>query len=409
LKLLLVAYYYPPPDGAGTGRPAFMTRYLRERGHDVTVLTRSYAGDETRKGLIRVHDPSCNGRRRGMGAAVWLVRRLWVETANSLGVPRTVLSCWYRRALRAGHDFVAREAPDLVLATYPPAETLMLGMALARRSGSPLVADFRDGLTFEPVEGVLPLRFAAIRHKYAEVEQHTLAMAAGVSAAHPALADYLRGRAPQARILWLPNGYDPAENIRPLPVDREAGFHLVHTGRFGRSDPGCDPTPLVRVLERMPAGEAPCCLHLVGRLTAAEKRLFRPLVRRGRVKTHPAASRAQSLAWQAWADGLLLVVSPRRPSVIPGKLLEYLPRTAPILAVAPGGAAADMVMECGRGWAVDPRDLVKLQTALAQMVRGQEPPGRRDDARIARFAWPRLGHELESFLLEVVARHQEVS
>ncbi|MBN1197440.1 MAG: glycosyltransferase [Candidatus Aminicenantes bacterium] len=402
MNILLVAYYYPPPDGAGTGRPEFMARALRERGHRVTVLTRSHSGDKWEAETVRVHDPSYNGRRRGWRAATWLARRLWVEMANSLGSTQTILSAWYRRALRAGRKWVERNSPHLVMATYPPAETLALGMELARYADCPLVADFRDGLVFEPVDSVLPLRFTQIQRKYIQLELDVLNAATGVLAAHPALADYLRDMAPGKRVLWLPNGFDPQMVITEPPLKKDVGFHLVHTGRFGLSDPGCDPSLLVRAMGGMPLDELPFCLHLVGKLSRRERRLFRPLERRGRARLHGSAQLEVSRAWQVHADGLLMVLSSRRPSVIPGKLLEYLPMQAPILALAPPGAAVDIVSECGRGWVVDPRDPGVIETAFAKMISGETPPGKRDEVAIARFAYPGLARELEVFLKKIL-------
>ncbi|HDP94725.1 MAG TPA: hypothetical protein ENN40_05110 [Candidatus Aminicenantes bacterium] len=402
LNILLVAYYYPPPHGAGTGRPEFMARALRERGHEVTVLTRSYSGDKWEVETVRVHDPSYNCHRRGWRFAVWLARRLWVETADSLGSTQTILCAWYRRALRAGRQWVDENSPNLVMATYPPAETLTLGVELAKYAGCPLVADFRDGLVFEPVEGVLPRRFPQIQRKYLELETDVLDAATGVMAAHPALADYLKDRAPGKRVLWMPNGFDPRLMVPESPQAGRAGFHLVHTGRFGLSDPGCDPSLLVRAMAEMSPGKPPFCLHLVGKLSRRERRLFRPLERSGRARVHGSVPLEVSRAWQVHADGLLLAVSPARPSVIPGKLLEYLPMRAPILALAPPGAAAGIVSECGRGWVADPRDPGAIETALTEMISGKKPPGKRDEAAIARFAHPGLARELEAFLKGIV-------
>lgn len=404
MNILLVAYYYPPPHGAGAGRPAFMARVLRERGHRVTVLTRSHSGDKQEQEILRVHDPSYNGYRVGARAAVWLARRLRVEMENSLGSTRTILFAWYRRALRAGRRWVDENSPHLVMATYPPAEALALGVELARYADCPLVADFRDGLVFEPVDSVLPQRFPRIQRKYEKLEADVLTAATGVLAAHPALAGYLRDKAPGKRVIWLPNGFDPHMVITGLPLKKDAGFHLVHTGRFGLSDPGCDPSLLVQALQALTVKEPSLFLHLLGGVSGSEKRLFRPLIKSGRVVLHGTVSGRKSREWQAAADGLLLVLSSRRPSVIPGKLLEYLPMRAPILALAPPGAVSNLVLECGRGWVADPRDPGAIETALAEMVSGGAPPGKRDEAAVARFEHPGLARELEAFLKGILEK-----
>ena len=387
-----------------------MARYLRDRGHEVVVITSSCRGDRHEPGVSRIHDPSRNRCRGGPRALSWLTRRLLVEAANSLGSPRSILAGWNARAIRAGRVLVDRKKPDLVLATYPPVESLTVGMMLARRAGCPLVVDFRDGLTFEPVEGVLPARFPSIQRAYTGLEKRILDAAAGVLAAHPALADHLAEKAGDTPVLWLPNGYEPVTLDPPSPLAGAEGFHLVHTGRFSLSDRGCDPAPLVRALARVPGDSAPpLCLHLLGRLSRREMRLFRPLERRGRVVIHGQVSPEVSRAWQFHAHGLLLVVSSLRPSVIPGKLLEYLPMRAPVLAVAPRGAAAEILANCGRGVAVDPADPEALDSALRRLVCGRLDSSRRHNREIARFAWSGLGAELDTFLGEIRAGAKESS
>jgi len=408
MNLILVAYYYPPPHGAGTGRPHFMARYLRDRGHAVTVITSSCRDDVHESGVLGIHDPSSNRCRGGVRSVSWLTRRLLVEAANSLGNPCSILSAWKSRAGRVGRVLVKAEPPDLLLATYPPVENLAVGMTLARRAGCPLVADFRDGLTYEPVEGVLPVRFPAIRRAYARMEAKVLNRAAGVLAAHPSLADNLADKVKDTPVLWLPNGYEPIMKVPPSPLAEMEGFHLVHTGRFSLSDRGCDPKPLVRALTRLPGDFSPSMyLHLLGRLSRAEMRLFRPLERRGRVVMHGEVSREASRAWQVHADGLLLVVSSLRPSVIPGKLLEYLPMRAPVLAVAPPGAAGDILTACGRGLIADPRDPAALDAALRRLAGGGGDASRRNEKEISRYEWSELGAGLETFLREVQAKKKE--
>ena len=49
LRILFVAYFYPPCRDTGALRPASMARWLRELGHEVTVLTTSAYGELARR------------------------------------------------------------------------------------------------------------------------------------------------------------------------------------------------------------------------------------------------------------------------------------------------------------------------------------------------------------------------
>ena len=124
------------------------------------------------------------------------------------------------------------------------------------------------------------------------------------------------------------------------------------------------------------------------------------------VVIHGEVDRAESLAWQQHAHGLLLVVSPDRPSVIPGKLLEYLPVAAPILALAPGGAAADLVRESGRGWVADPRDVPAVQVLLQRLMNREGNDLQRNNQYISRFNTSHLMERLEAWLKELYEKRE---
>ena len=57
MKILIIAYYYPPISSGGTARPLKMAKYLPAFGHEVTVLSHSYtATDLENPDVIRVKD-----------------------------------------------------------------------------------------------------------------------------------------------------------------------------------------------------------------------------------------------------------------------------------------------------------------------------------------------------------------
>ena len=165
MNILLVAYYFPPIISGGSQRPARMIKHLTRLGNRVTVLAPTYEkAQPPEPNLIRIHDPSHNLNRRGVHRLQWLLRRLAVEIANS---PREI----FLHLFRAGSETCCAKpmrswsAPSrrLILATYPPVETLQIGLHLAQKARLPLVADFRDGLLFEPVEAKRMGRFACLQ------------------------------------------------------------------------------------------------------------------------------------------------------------------------------------------------------------------------------------------------------
>ncbi len=153
MKVLLITYYYPPIASGGTERAVKMATYLRRFGHKVLVLTQTYQRS-VRPSVpeIRVYDPSHNRHRVGIYTGQWLGLRLYTEFLNRLGIPHSIYSWWKQAVLKQAKPLVTSVKPEVILATYPPIEDLEIGLFLAQHFHLPLVADFRDGLLFEPIE-----------------------------------------------------------------------------------------------------------------------------------------------------------------------------------------------------------------------------------------------------------------
>ena len=121
MKILIIAYYYPPLNTGGTARPVKMTKYLPSFGHDVTVLTHSYENtDFDEPGIIRIKDPSFNkSRDRFMRRCKWLAMRLFTESLNILGIYHSIYTPWKRKTLKLSDRIIEKVKPDVIIATYP--------------------------------------------------------------------------------------------------------------------------------------------------------------------------------------------------------------------------------------------------------------------------------------------------
>ncbi len=413
MNLLLVAYYFPPINSGGTQRPVKFASHLRRLGHRVKVLTHTYGHRAVAEPhVLRVPDPSYRWERRGARVVQWGLLRLTVEALNLVGVPASIYGPWRRRALRSAGWIRAEAAPDVIVATYPPIEDLEIGLGLARGFGTPLVADFRDGLMFEPVERVRIARHGCIRRHYSTVERAVAERAAAVVSAFPSLTEYFTAAHGVRHAVTIPNGYDAED-------DRDAGrswsfdpatFNLVHTGRFGGSDSDRDVGPLCSALEglvaREPAVGERLRIHLVGPLERCERRRFAKLIELGVVVCHGLCPLPVALASQRAADALLVLTSVGRPGHVPGKLLEYLHAGRPILGLTTAGSYCDQVLrETGAGFTVDPRDVAAISGVLRRLALQPETtaPLRRDEAAIAAFERERQVVELEQVLRSVAS------
>lgn len=409
MKLLIVAYYYPPLPSGGSLRPWLFRDQLVKRGHEVAVVTHTYDATALSTPEFRVVDTGFV-RAHGFGASMrWLAWRVMVELANRAGKAYSVFDCWRRGVLRHEPEIHRRFAPDVLLATYPPVETLEIGLELSRRWRVPLVADFRDGLMFEPIEHRRMDRFPCVRDRYNWIEESVLKRARAIVAAHPKLADYFRGRGAVGTVSCVTNSFDPKEIEAAGRAELEGRFiNVVHAGSFAASNVSRDIGPFVDAVIGLSRGPSPIQdrlrIHQVGSLTRRERRLVRPLIDLGILIDHGTVSRSQCLAIENAADVLLLMSSGTRASATPGKVFEYLGVGKPILALAEGTYAAEIVREARAGWVLSANDQSAITTRLANILR--EP---RLDHCIApasdvieRFAVTNRISELESLLVKVV-------
>jgi glycosyltransferase involved in cell wall biosynthesis len=385
MRILFIAYYYPPLQGPGVTRAVNLVKYLRRAGHDVSVLTQSYASDQLRdRELLRVHDPSFNCRRHGWRRLPWLCRRLGIEILNRSGIYASIFGAWKSRALARENRILEIARPDVILATYPPVETLQVAMRLAAKAALPLIADFRDGLLFEAIESKRLRRFACVRKAYAEIERQAASASAVLVTVSEPLSAYFRRAYGHARVITVANGFDPDESLMLLPeVTLEPGcLHIVHSGRFALSDAGCSIAPLVQavlaLLAVRPELARTLRLHFLGELTRREKRLLAGLARRGVARLHGQVDRARALAYQRRAGVLLLVTSPDRSSVATAKIFEYLQARRPVLALTGRSAAAAIVAGTRSGWVASPRSAPEIEEALERLIDDPERDRRLD-------------------------------
>lgn len=375
MKILLLAYYYPPLALAGGERPLKIAKYLERFNHEVFILTATYCKNSAfDDNIIRIYDPSHNNNRKRLRKLQWFFLRGITELANALGIYFSIYTLWKKKVVRRSGAIIRSLQPDLILATYPPVETLEIGLHLSRKYKLPLIADFRDGLLFEAIEENRLRRFACVRKTYSVIERHVASEAAALLTVSEPISDYFRETYKHPCVKTIANGFDPDESQMPVPtITLESGcFHIVHSGRFALSDAGCTILPLVQALNSLLAERPELVrsirLHLLGALSRKEIRMLADLVQRGVVRIHGALSRPQALAFQRRADLLLLVTSPNRRSVATTKIFEYLQARRPILALTPRSFAAEIVEKSRCGWVVQPLAVNEIGLILKRII-----------------------------------------
>lgn len=385
MRILVIAYDYPPILTPRALRWKYFSRELALQGHDVHMLV----PDVGESGMEGEHGPGCitvhrtfpgpcawlaagaglrGGRRKkGKQAAASRVTRLnWRGRVfdvikRFLGIilfpdSRAEWSPWARRKLRR----VLREVqPDVVVASHEPASTLPMGM-YAGSLGYPWVADIGD-----PV--CAPYTPPRWRKRALKLEARVSVLAAHVVVTTSGAKSQLieRHRIEPWRCTVLPNGYDdrrvPAEDGAPGDIAFEAGYlELIYAGRlYGYRDPA----PLLQAVAMTPGIR----LTLVvpdppvdasqTELEGERTRVFGPM-------PHDEVLRLQERA-----DVLVNLGNVDQPTQIPAKVYEYFGIPTPVLHVrwAAHDLPGDLLSKMRRGWECK-ADAAELGRLLASLL-----------------------------------------
>lgn len=408
-RILLVAYHYPPQNIIGARRPYALAKWLRRRGHEVTVLTSVQAGrgpDDASSRLLRTRDifaTRLNWRGQSLDVVTGRSDAIWDPGANfwgSIFVPDVQLLSWAPFAVGAALRLHRRHHFDAVVTTSPLETAHAVGLALQLR-GVPWVADLRDGWRFEAPREEWPL--AAQRAFDDALERLVVRRAdALVMVTEPLSADLRRRHG--VVVETITNGWDPEDEPGTAPdgaVDATK-LTLAHTGGLG-AERSLRPVleALARIAVEQPDLAQRVELVLAGAQTARERELyasaeFAPFVRSLGFLPRPAAT-----ALQRAADVLVLATSGVRTGEATGKLFEYLATGRPLLVLGAGSAAGDIVAEARAGIVIPPHDADAAEAALRRILDGAlpVPPA----AASAAFAYSTLAERYEQVIEDAIA------
>jgi glycosyltransferase involved in cell wall biosynthesis len=384
MKLLVVANPYPPMASAGTTRVVRFLRHLPEHGWEPTVLAARAAGPTPVPPGVRVIRAAVPWPRRLLGGGPRSSR-----VNNWACVPDPYVG-WVGPAVWKGRELLRHEHFDAILSSSPRPSVHLVAASLARLTGLPWLADYRD-----PWSTYQFRKFPTAVHETANarLERWALHRAAAVTAVNRPILDDLVARHPwlAGRAHVLPNGFDRAET--PEDVSLGKGFWLVHTGRlYGREQ---QVSAFLAALAALPT-------EVKALFVGVDESRVRPDADRlglgARVRVEPLVPLARALGYQRAAGGLLLV-NGRRPESLSSKVFEYLDAGRPVFAISPAGSAARALFdEVGGGTCVLPDD--KMAEPLAAFIRaardGSAPVA--DRAALQRYELGRLTTQLAGIL-----------
>ena len=388
MRLLLVAFYFPPAGGGGVQRTLKFCRHLADLGVEVHVLAPSdpkwFARDEplleqipetTRVHRSRFVGPAASSApTRSAGAPAW--RRVGAEiryTSSLMLVPDKALP-WALTAVPAGIKIVRDHKIDVVMSTSPPASVHLVAEAISACTRRPFVADFRDSWLDNPHRTYDRMSVRAKRAINARMARSVGRRSSAMVAATGAIAQELGHLAPAAAA--QDDGDRERSRLRRVRgADAGQGrrFTIVHAGSFfGARSPRPFLEALRTVLDRRPELRGRVRARFLGDLRPEDRAWAGQLGIDGAWEEDGFVPHRDSLAAQRSADALLLLIphdDGRGDTVLSGKVFEYIASGRPILAaVPPGGVAANLLRSVGAGEVADSDDVAGIADALERLI-----------------------------------------
>lgn len=388
-RVLIISYYWPPTGGSGVQRWVKFAKYLPEEGWQPVIYTpenpeqlakdtslEAEVPEETEvikthiiepyelykkvlrksghsKEAVEVNPVNAQHKSLLQKAAMWVRGNLFRPDPRCL---------WIRPSVRFLKKYLAEHPVDLIVSTGPPQSMHLIGRRLARETGLPWIADFRDPWTRIFYFKHLQMTKATERW-HEKMEKKVLDEASAVVAVSPLVQQEFQSMT-DTPVELITNGFDECDfegsECTEAYGGPEKNFTITHTGLFAADG---NPTVLWDVLSEKCAKDEQfrklLKIKLIGKndeqiIKALEDRGLKDMLEDMGYQPHSAAVQEQRTA-----SVLILPLrkEPEYKAVLPGKLFEYLASFRPVLGIGQtDGAMAMILNETKTGKVIDWED-----------------------------------------------------
>lgn len=424
-RVLVVAYVFPPAGGAGVQRVTKFVKYLPEFGWDCSVLTvanpsvpvfdETLAKDVPESTVVRLAktlEPGyalknavsagsgVAGSGKQSGGLKKLIKSVVRAAGNAILQPDAQI-LWYPGAVKEGLQLLSELKHDAIFVTAPPFSSFVTGAALSRRSGLPLIVDYRDewGISNQFQENRQKSSFS---HRLQDrMQRKVLRQASAVIATTARSAESVRESVKRAgssaTVSCIYNGYDAADLLKVANefLDASTGDSNGHLEASNLKSEKAMPSnarqlriayvgtlwnltsiePVVSAIENLAAEDRKKAerieLVVAGRRTGAQDEILDRLeslpcrlTREGYVEH----KRAIEIMDQADVQCLLLSDVPEAGRVVPAKTFEYLALGRKILYVGPDGEVREILSEFPQAESFLPADADGIADYLSRYL-----------------------------------------
>lgn len=401
-RVLFVAYQFPPVGGVGVHRVTKFVKYLPDYGWNSSVLTvsnpsvplhdESLLKDIPAGSIIRrakTYEPGYKLKQSVSGGQSQGQQKKLLSSVKTAvrAVGNTVLQpdsqvLWHPHAYKQGLKVLKDIKHDAIIATGPPFSSLLLGAKLAKKSGLPLILDYRDEWDISNAywENKGQGRFS----NWLQTRQQNKALLAAdaVLATTPSSAKAIREVAKEAgsnvRAHLIYNGFDPDD----FPADQSSqkedygnGTHRYRLAFIGTLWNLNSIEPVVTALQKL-SQQSGCLaeeveLLLAGRRTPDQDAIVDRLNETPVAVTRlPFVDHATAVQLMRTSDSLLMINSdlPKAQRIINAKTFEYMAAKRPMFVVAPRGDVWNLVRDLPGTVLCEPSQMDEIAEQLALQV-----------------------------------------
>ena len=375
-RVLIITYYWPPTGGSGVQRWVKFAKYLPSEGWQPVIYTpenpEQLAVDHSlekeipseaeiikthitepyelykkflrrsghSKEVVEVNPVNAQNKSLAQKAAMWIRGNFFRPDPRCL---------WIGPSVRYLKKYLEENPVDLIVSTGPPQSMHMIGLKLAKETGLPWIADFRDPWTKIFYFKHLSMTRATERWHH-RMERKVLDNATAVVAVSPLVQQEFQAMT-QTPVELITNGYDECDFPHGKDKGAEGGpdkdFVITHTGLFAADG---NPTVLWDVLSEKCAKDEDFRKHLKIKLVGkTDIQIIKSLEDAGlKANLIDMGYQPHSIAVEEQRTASLLILplrkEPEYKAVLPGKLFEYLASWRPVLGIGQTDGAMSMIL-----------------------------------------------------------------
>ena len=375
-RVLIITYYWPPTGGSGVQRWVKFAKYLPSEGWQPVIYTpenpEQLAVDHSlekeipseaeiikthitepyelykkflhksghSKEVVEVNPVNAQNKSLAQKAAMWIRGNFFRPDPRCL---------WIGPSVRYLKKYLEENPVDLIVSTGPPQSMHMIGLKLAKETGLPWIADFRDPWTKIFYFKHLSMTRATEKWHH-RMERKVLDNATAVVAVSPLVQQEFQAMT-QTPVELITNGYDECDFPHGKDKGAEGGpdkdFVITHTGLFAADG---NPTVLWDVLSEKCAKDEDFRKHLKIKLVGkTDIQIIKSLEDAGlKANLIDMGYQPHNIAIEEQRTASLLILplrkEPEYKAVLPGKLFEYLASWRPVLGIGQPDGAMSMIL-----------------------------------------------------------------